>query len=478
MAVASRLGGVPRLGEVRGEATARSTARCCRWSPTLNRIRRDHPALQHLADISFLDTENEALIAYVQVARRRHRAVRGEPRCRCTAQDGVAVVPAELGLPPVFEVIDLLTGERFTWHTGRNYVRLDPGRAAGPRLPCHAPADLAVPARSETVDAARLERRGSPRSGGSRRRDRAAATSAWSTTRRRCRDEPPLTAGCWSRLRLATDTGPRRAGAVPAARRRPTSDEGARPTRSTIADGTRRGSAELLLAGGAGARWTGRSVEFHWVADEPHRPDRSRARPLGAEQSNSSLLIDDQVVLKLFRRLEAGVNPELEMLRFLHSHGFTQVPELSGGSTCTATRSSATLAVARGFRGRRARRVGAHARRARARRRRRRRPARSSAGSSARCTACWAATHTIRRSRPSSRAPSGWPCSRSRWIGTSRTLFAALPSTPELEPLAGRGERGPRRARLAVPRRRATDGSSAPTATSTSARSCGRRTAG
>ena len=35
------------------------------------------------------------------------------------------------------------------------------------------------------------------------------------------------------------------------------------------------------------------------------------------EQSNSSIVFDDRFALKVFRRIEAGTNPELEMLRFL-----------------------------------------------------------------------------------------------------------------------------------------------------------------
>ena len=46
-------------------------------------------------------------------------------------------------------------------------------------------------------------------------------------------------------------------------------------------------------------------------------------RPLGAEQSNSSLVFGDRLILKLFRRLEPGVNPELEVTRALAGAGFT-----------------------------------------------------------------------------------------------------------------------------------------------------------
>lgn len=40
----------------------------------------------------------------------------------------------------------------------------------------------------------------------------------------------------------------------------------------------------------------------------------ARARPMGAEQSNTSLIIDDAWVLKAFRKLEEGTNPDVELL--------------------------------------------------------------------------------------------------------------------------------------------------------------------
>ena len=92
----------------------------------LNHARREHPALQRLADITFLETENEALIAY---AKQRGgdtvlTVVNLDPH---HTHEGVAIVPAHLGLPPVFTVADLLTDERFQWRVGPNYVRLQPG---------------------------------------------------------------------------------------------------------------------------------------------------------------------------------------------------------------------------------------------------------------------------------------------------------------------------------------------------------------
>ena len=58
-------------------------------------------------------------------------------------------------------------------------------------------------------------------------------------------------------------------------------------------------------------------------------PDRpaERVRPLGAEQSNTSLVYDDAMILKVFRRLTEGHNPEVEVIETLVEAGFTSVPE-------------------------------------------------------------------------------------------------------------------------------------------------------
>jgi trehalose synthase-fused probable maltokinase len=53
-------------------------------------------------------------------------------------------------------------------------------------------------------------------------------------------------------------------------------------------------------------------------------------RPLGADQSNSAAVIGDELFLKTYRRLEPGVNPELEVLRFLSEREFDNAPELVG----------------------------------------------------------------------------------------------------------------------------------------------------
>ncbi|MFP5362044.1 MAG: maltotransferase domain-containing protein, partial [Thermoleophilia bacterium] len=95
----------------------------------INAIRAANVALQHLDNIQFLTTENDALIAY---AKRTGDniiivVVTLDP---VSAQEGVVVIPYGLGLPPVFTVTDLLSGESFDWRMGRNFVRLDPYRVA------------------------------------------------------------------------------------------------------------------------------------------------------------------------------------------------------------------------------------------------------------------------------------------------------------------------------------------------------------
>jgi maltokinase len=72
-------------------------------------------------------------------------------------------------------------------------------------------------------------------------------------------------------------------------------------------------------------------------------------RPMGAEQSNTSLVFDEEVVLKAYRRVEAGVNPELELLRFLTDVGFPSVPALEGWIAYVGTPLEATLAIAQDF---------------------------------------------------------------------------------------------------------------------------------
>ena len=72
-------------------------------------------------------------------------------------------------------------------------------------------------------------------------------------------------------------------------------------------------------------------------------------RAMGAEQSNSSVVFGEELVLKVFRRLEPGVNPELEMLRFLSARDFPNIAALAGWYEYSGELMHATLGILQEF---------------------------------------------------------------------------------------------------------------------------------
>jgi starch synthase (maltosyl-transferring) len=94
----------------------------------LNEARRDNPALQHLENIQFLETENDNLFGYFK--RTDDSAVicvvNLDPM---RTHEGVCVLPASTGLAPTYRVHDVVGESDWTWHLGRNYVRLQPGQS-------------------------------------------------------------------------------------------------------------------------------------------------------------------------------------------------------------------------------------------------------------------------------------------------------------------------------------------------------------
>jgi maltose alpha-D-glucosyltransferase/alpha-amylase len=59
-------------------------------------------------------------------------------------------------------------------------------------------------------------------------------------------------------------------------------------------------------------------------------PDEAAVEWPGAEQTNSSLVVGKQAIVKLFRRVARGIHPEPEMARVLTERGFTGTPALIG----------------------------------------------------------------------------------------------------------------------------------------------------
>jgi maltokinase len=85
------------------------------------------------------------------------------------------------------------------------------------------------------------------------------------------------------------------------------------------------------------------TIAFRPAGDLPEEVDS--VRPMGGEQSNSSLVFDERLALKLYRRIEPGVNPELEVLRFLTERGFEHSVALEGHVSYEGRPLEATLAV-------------------------------------------------------------------------------------------------------------------------------------
>jgi len=98
----------------------------------VNHIRREHPALQHLWPLEFLDVDNEQIIGYVKYSDDRSDvvivAVNLDPH---NVQSGWLSLPLErFGIGDEhYEVHDLLNDARYLWRGRRNFILLDPQRS-------------------------------------------------------------------------------------------------------------------------------------------------------------------------------------------------------------------------------------------------------------------------------------------------------------------------------------------------------------
>ncbi|MEV7689911.1 maltokinase N-terminal cap-like domain-containing protein [Streptomyces bungoensis] len=105
-------------------------------------------------------------------------------------------------------------------------------------------------------------------------------------------------------------------------------------------------SAHLLLER---LRQPGTAGPLRFEADPAvHLPGGLPPRLLDAEQSNSSIVYGDAYILKLFRRIQPGVNPDLEVPVALAAQGCARVPAPVAWFSTTAPR-PATLGVLQPF---------------------------------------------------------------------------------------------------------------------------------
>jgi maltokinase len=101
-----------------------------------------------------------------------------------------------------------------------------------------------------------------------------------------------------------------------------------------------RGGDQVNTADGEG------TLRFHWAEGaEAAGGGTVDVRPVGVEQSNSSVVFGERLILKAFRRIEPGVNPELELLRFLSAREFPHIAPLAGWYEFTGRLLDATLGI-------------------------------------------------------------------------------------------------------------------------------------
>jgi len=86
---------------------------------------------------------------------------------------------------------------------------------------------------------------------------------------------------------------------------------------------------QAIAGSAAFAGITGKFVASHTSAFHPHA-GQLESFVSRAEQSNTSIIYRGQFIFKLFRKIEPGINPDLEIGSFLTEHGFRHTPALLG----------------------------------------------------------------------------------------------------------------------------------------------------
>jgi maltose alpha-D-glucosyltransferase / alpha-amylase len=82
--------------------------------------------------------------------------------------------------------------------------------------------------------------------------------------------------------------------------------------------------------------------------EEIREPERVRA--VETEQSNSTALVDTDYVVKIYRKVEAGINPEIEMSRFLTEDAeFANTPALLGSCELIEGEQHSSIGVVHAF---------------------------------------------------------------------------------------------------------------------------------
>jgi len=90
--------------------------------------------------------------------------------------------------------------------------------------------------------------------------------------------------------------------------------------------------------------WRGGTSQLFGIGGDIY-PEPSLSRLCGSEQSNSSIVFNEQFNLKLLRRYEAGHNPDADLLRALGEAGFLHVPRYCGEIRYMGSGQQGTIAL-------------------------------------------------------------------------------------------------------------------------------------
>jgi maltokinase len=104
-----------------------------------------------------------------------------------------------------------------------------------------------------------------------------------------------------------------------------------------------------LMRSGSAVQAEEGAITFGSVDLTAFEADLYEPRPIGVEQSNTSVVFGEELILKAYRRLEPGINPELELLRFLTERAFPNIAALSGWYAYSGPLISATLGILQRF---------------------------------------------------------------------------------------------------------------------------------
>jgi maltokinase len=90
-------------------------------------------------------------------------------------------------------------------------------------------------------------------------------------------------------------------------------------------------------------------LRFERHVDTDQLPTDQTSLVITGEQSNTSLMYGDIAILKVFRRLQPGINPDIEIGVALAEHGARHVPRLLGALTAEHNGESYALAMLQEF---------------------------------------------------------------------------------------------------------------------------------